>query len=67
MFLEDRKKGLPPAQLFISPRRLTMESHGLLFASQLDGPHALTDQYPKHSGITLFYASQQWPTASGTH
>lgn len=61
MFLEDRKKGLPPA------RRLTMESHGILFASQLDGPHALTDQYPKHSGITLFYASQQWPTASGTH
>lgn len=43
-----------------------MESHGLLFASQLDGPHAHTDQYPMHSGVTLFYASQQWPTASGT-
>lgn len=44
-----------------------MVSRGLLFASQLDGPHAHSDQYPKHSEIILFYASQQWPTASGTH
>lgn len=58
-------KGIP-SYLF-SPRGLTMDWHIWLFATQLDGPHIHTDQYPQHNGRMLSYALPQWPAAGDTH